>query len=707
METYEKTEDAAEAPTAPTPKIGGYENPRDQVCYYLKEIKKARGNEAYVRFLRDGKSIIRKYKNLPLATESTNNTNAVRTIFNILWSNVQTLKPTLFSRVPKVVVERRLKNDDPQARRCATIAERCTQFSLSQEHDDFMYVGDLVVEDRLLPGRGTAREVFKCDKIEKQLEDGTVDPNYPTNEKSQTKYIYWEDFIHPAGRYWDENEVPWIAYRHWMDKRTVERHFGAEIAKKVKYQSVSKEDDDPIDPNDKTAGKRCEVLEIHDYWDRKVCWITEGYKEAPLKVEDDITRLDKFFPSPRPLFATTTTDSLIPVADYKLYDFLADELNYCLERISCLTECVRFVGFHDAAFDENIRDLIKIKDGTTVPVKNWAIYAERGGLKSSVEFVPVDKVASVISELVKYAQNLLQQIWEVTGMPDIVRGNSDPNETATAQQYKGQFATLRIAKKQADVQRFMADLIRIKAEIIFELFTDETIMQMADYNNMSEEDKSFFFEDLQILRDDKLRTYKVDIETDSTIQIDEEADKAARMEFITTLGELLNSSVQAMQLEPETKELMMETLKFGARGFRQGRELEATIEKTTKAILESKKAQEEAAANQPPPRDPAEVKAEADMMVAQLKGNIEMVKADNKVAIESMKAENKARIDEMLANHKMTLESMQAKHEAMLDTFKAISGAAMDAQKVRVNMTKTLATAQQQDAKKTISDMQK
>ncbi len=63
----------------------------------------------------------------------------------------------------------------------------------------------------------------------------------------------------------------------------------------------------------------------------------------------------------------------------------------------------------------------------------------------------------------------------------------------------------------------------------------------------------------------------LDIETDSTILIDENAEKQRRTEFVGVLSQLLPQLAQMIAREPKTAEFCGEVLKFSTAPFRAGR----------------------------------------------------------------------------------------------------------------------------------------
>ena len=109
-----------------------------------------------------GRLIVERYRderNNPLAGK------AVR--YNILWSNVETLKPFLYGRSPNPDVARRHEDEsDPAAALGAEIIQRCLEWEDDiEEFDDVMQA---VVEDRPLPGRGIARVFYEAEYDEEE-----------------------------------------------------------------------------------------------------------------------------------------------------------------------------------------------------------------------------------------------------------------------------------------------------------------------------------------------------------------------------------------------------------------------------------------------------------------------------------------------------------------------------------------------------------
>lgn len=163
--------------------------------------------------------------------------------------------------------------------------------------------------------------------------------------------------------------------------------------------------------------------------------------------------------------------------------------------------------------------------------------------------------------------------YEISGISDLVRGATDPRETATAQERKAQYANLRLKKKQQNVQRFVRDVVAIMGEIIAEQFSPETLYKMTGTDFLPDEMKSRFEEAVELLRDDAMRTYRIDIETDSTIAVDENLEKEQRVEFLSAVGSFIQQAQMLAGAVPELTPTLGEMMLFGVRAFKSGRRL--------------------------------------------------------------------------------------------------------------------------------------
>jgi hypothetical protein len=378
-------------------------------------------------------------------------------------------------------------------------------------------------------------------------------------------YVYWEDFRCSPARVWDE--VSWVARRVYMTKQAVIERFGEEYADvPLTHEPVGL--DEMQKNGESTEGMRkAQVWEIWDKDTRRVCWIAEGYQKA-LDCIDDPYGLDSFWPCPKPLFSTQTTDTIIPVPDFALYQDQADEIDLLTNRINLLIKALKVVGVYDGAQDSIKRMMNEGVDNTLIPVDSWAAFGEKGGIKGTVDFLPLDMVIQALNQCYAARQQAVQVVYEVTGLSDIIRGSSAASETATAQQIKSQFASLRLRTMQREVAVFASEILQIKAQMMCDLYSPQTLVEMSGM--MGTSDAQYLEQAVMLLKSEPARGYRVEVAADSLVEIDEAQEKQDRIEFLTATGSFLQQALPVAQQVPQMAPLLAEMLLFGVRAFKGG-----------------------------------------------------------------------------------------------------------------------------------------
>lgn len=537
------------------------------------QIEITQSEESFESWFERGKRIVARYRDERNAAEKTTRK------YNILWANIQVLKPALYGRKAKPEATRRYKDKDPVSRTAALILERCLEYEVEQ-YPDFDAAMSGAVEDRLLPGRGTSWIRYEPNIVaEPQVtnsEDGKIE--HIAYECAPTDYVHWQDFLHNPSRIWEE--VWWVARGVSMTLDEGVKRFG-DLFENVPMETTYP-DQDKETPKD-ASKKKARVYEIWDKTDKKVRWIAKGYDEL-LDERDDPLEIPDFFPCPKPLFATITTGSLIPVPDYAEYQDQAEELDILTQRINMLTKALKVVGVYNREFKELQRLLTEGVDNVMIGVDAWAAFAEKGGMKGAMEFMPIADILTVLEGLYNAREVSKQSIYEIMGISDIIRGSSDPNETLGAQEMKANYGSLRLRDSQKDVATYATGLLRLKAHIITKFFKDETIVEMSGIEHT--DDAQYVPEAIALLRS-KLKTFRISVEADSLAQLDEDKEKADRLEFLTATGSFLREAIPVIQSNPGAGPLLGEMLLFGVRGFKIGNtiegQFEAALEKMSQA----------------------------------------------------------------------------------------------------------------------------
>ncbi len=610
-----------------------------------------------------GKEVVERYRGDKRAKEDM--LYGAKQRYNILWSNVQTMLPAVFGRLPKPEVSRRYKDKDPVARVASILLERALEYEVEQYPDYGSSVGEAVL-DRLLPGRGVSFVRYEPTLSPVQLSEDEKSEDAETperidHEQSPVDYVAWRDFGHNLCRTWEEVYLIWRKVQ--MTQSEVEKRFG-EAAKDLEYDLVP-DGEERKDYGDQSATlKRVTVYEVWDKRDKTVTWLTKGHLEA-LDMQSDPLKLECFFPCPKPLYATLSTDSLIPVADYVQYRPQADELDEICSKISKLVDALRVAGVYDAANKGAMQNLLRPGgDNILVPIENWAAFSERGGLKGGIDFIPLDQVVLALQQLYAAREQTKQVIYEITGISDIIRGSSDPRETLGAQELKGQFGSKRLSSMQKDVVRFATDLLKIKAEMICKLYQPQTILMIAGAEQLSEQDKQLVPKALELLKSDPLSKFRIEVASDSLVEQDEQQDKQDRIEFITAISGFVQQSLQA---PPELVPLLLEVMLFGIRGFKIGKSIEGAFDEAAEQLKQK--------AQQPPQPDPAAAQAQAEQQAEAARLQAEQERAQQQMMVDQQMELKKAELQQQTELKKAAMQSKTQIRTAAIAAGKADPGA--------------------------------
>lgn len=591
----------ASAGTLDTPKDAG-KGPQGVYSRWMMEIDLASKTEEYWR--NQAQDVNARYRDEKADTSKGNTytvdgnrfSNSNR--FNILYSNIQTICPALYNQSPKPDVRRRYRDADPLGKIVADIMERALSFTMDEyDFDRFMR---LAIKDQQLTGRGVTRVKYDSDFKKAEDEDGE-EYDEKAGEEVYWEHVNWADFRHGPGRTWEE--VTWIAFRHTMTKAEGEEKFPetfGDVEMDYTPAGMEEKDGDPI----ADTFKRAVVWEIWDREKREVIFVAPSLKERPLKVEDDPLGLAHFFPIPRPLCATENTDSLVPVEPFRFYRDQADELDEMTKRISGIVRACKVRGIYDSTISE-MSNLMDAGENFLIPAADVLPLMQAGGLDKAVWIWPIDQMASVLAYLYQQREAIKTTIYEITGIADIMRGTSAAQETLGAQQLKAQFGTMRLDDMRRDVQRYARDLVRMSAEIIAENFSHDTMQIMTEVELPTEEQKQAAvmqvqmmqaqgqpipakFEEgmalptweqaMEILRDDKQRAYRIDIETDATIAGDQASEQKAITELLTGISSFIQNAGPAVAAGYLPLEAAKALLMTSVRKFKMGREVEDALD---------------------------------------------------------------------------------------------------------------------------------
>lgn len=553
--------------------------------------------------------------------------------FNILYSNTETLAPALYNNLPRPVVQRRFKDENPMGRACSQVVQRTLEFLIDNtlsSYTPFDSLMEEVVLSALVPGRGVVW--FKYDAMivqvpdpKKELPEAGEEAEGKEAPPAEERVAYetvcgelvpWDRFRCGYGKVWEE--VPWIAREHYFTRTELVKNFG-EVGNQVKLDVIPKSCSDG-DKEDSSEGERvadaegAKLARVYEIWDKEskmVRFLATGYPQDFVKSVEDPLGLSNFFPTPPPLHLFPKVSSMVPVTLYAAYEEQARELNRVSVRINKITDALRVRGFYDNTV-EGIEKVLEAEDNTLIPAENVAALHDGKTLEKSIWLMPLNELITVLQQLYVQRQQVKQVIYEINGISDILRGASVASETATAQNIKNQWGTLRLKRLQKRVMVYARECLRIMAEVAVTKFSPKTLAAMTGLTYPTGQQKQQAgkivaaarqaqaagqqlpppppaalqfaalpsWEQLQqLLQDDLQRSYQIDIETNSTVDAEATEDKQNVGEFLNAVAQFMNGAAPLVEQGILPFETMKTLLLAVTRRYRFGPEVEDELKK--------------------------------------------------------------------------------------------------------------------------------
>ena len=614
---------------------------------------------------------------------------------NMYAVTVDLMESVLYDKKPLTTVERRFNDaDDAPARLAAQILERITNQDVERSSDPTDAAFANGVQDRLMPGLGIVRlrYVVRLEKVPAQEPmlgpDGReMAPAVPESERkvfedAVVEYHNWADAVWSPCRTFDE--LRWFAFKNPMSKRQVEERFGKDAAEALDYaQKVSGSqgsENHGVDQEVKRADPlaRATVYEIWSKEHGKVFWWAKGM-DVVLDEQEDPLGLEGFWPFAQPLIAHPTTSAWIPTPDYAFAQDQYEEVDELTTRIGLLEDALKVTGLYDKSQPEIGRLLGEAQNNQMIPVDNWALLAEKGGVKGCVDWFPLDMVVQAIDKLSEKREQALNMLFQVTGYGDIMRGQSSvAGRTATESRVVARASGVRMQRLQERIARWVSDTMALRCEIVCGHFSDETIIARSNILETPDgKDPKTLQAALRLLRD-RFASYRIAVRPEQLAQTDFDAVKTERTEFIEAVAQFLSAATPLMQSAPAAAPLLLELLKWYVAGFRSAANLEAILDRAVAAAQQ--KAQEAAQNPQPLSPSPEQLKIQLEHLKFRLEEQRETQRAQLEERQQHLEAERQAqqqheeaaaRGQERSADLAADLQTMQVKHTLEMDKLKA------------------------------------
>ena len=174
--------------------------------------------------------------------------------------------------------------------------------------------------------------------------------------------------------------------------------------------------------------------------------------------------------------------TLVPVPDVLQYKDQLDEVNLLTGRIHALSDALQMKGFYPAGGGETA-DAVQtaLKTNTPgvvmVPIIDWAAF---GGSKEVIIWMPIEQIAGCITALIAERKQIIDDIYQIMGLSDIMRGATNPQRDARrAAIQNGNTEAAAPATSNMNWCELLGTWWRSAFDIMCEKFEAETLIEMS------------------------------------------------------------------------------------------------------------------------------------------------------------------------------------------------------------------------------------
>lgn len=623
--------------------------------------------------------------------------------FPLFWSSIKNLQPAYYARTPETVARRMFDSEDHVARVGCLILERLSKYSMSQYPiDDAMIHGTL---DFLIADKATAR-IYLEEIKEKFIEEiqvfltesgDYIDPNtgevvppeaeialqpdgitYTAKiEREQLVKVCtdvlpvpFSDIIHtPNAQSW--SDIKTIGFRLWLDKREFAEKFGTDKLNKVVFGKQEKKGD-LVTKNESDAVQSANVgngIEIWELWDKpskKVMYLSKACADEFLDIIDDPYQLRDFFPCSPFILGTKPPKSMYPTPMYKQLEPMIDQLHRLFTRITKMTSGLRRRGIADKAMTDVIEAINQLDDFEIIGSSHFQQLVESKAKGTDpIWYLPLAELAQALAEAQELLAAYKQLFFEISGVPDVVRGVTDYRETASAQQSKGEFYNVRSSWDQHLIQEMARKLIEMQCDLALARMPESMIIEVCHLESLQPEDIQYVSPALQLLKNDKQRSIRIDIETDSLTFVQNAKKQEQKNVIVQTVIEGLKQLGTIAKESPELLRPASQMIMMSLRAIDLGKDFEQSVESVTKSL-------EEASQQPPPPPPPdyeglkvqvAQQKMQSDLQLSQQKAQIDMAKLQMEQQDQAFN-QQKEQFDQYMRQQELALKTQEVQLKA-------------------------------------------
>lgn len=649
---------------------------RDDVLYWVKWIKAARENKYAKEHRLNAREAWDEYEKRGAPSVSEGEARYKRN-YPVWWSSSKTVEAAYFGRMPKSGAKRREGVEDAPALLAATLAKRLGEHAL--EISDFETAMGKSTQELIQADKATMQLCYDADKV-KTRQNLTQDMAIPEGVEIQqdeagyfyeteeviedTQEIYlkavmYDEILHtPEAKSW--HDITEIGYKFCLSKEAALKRFpdleGRDVQWKLgKY--AGSEDDESGESETETTEKYVEGWEIYCKETKQVYWVAPScYPHGLLDIKPDEWELRGFFPSPKFVIGSCPAKHLYPTPPFVHLSSTIKQLHVLYARIFDLIDGIKRRALVDGSCPELLRAFDELENQEFITVENLGGLVEKaGGVANLVWYLPVQELVQAIAELKELDAFFNEKFDLHFGIPDILRGVSDPLTTASAEQIASGAAHDRFRWIKAQLTKLGSDALEMMVDLMLKVYSPQKIARICRVQYMSPQEQALFPEALAILQNDQERLIRVQIETDSMSFQNEQLENKNRNAVVqTVVGGLKEISGMLANGQPQFAAVAMHGTLHALDGLSGGGEFIEEIKSYSSQLIDQ--------AMNPPEQEPP---PDYEMMKLQ----VEQSKVDLKAQEQQFQLEVKGRELEQ-KDIKMQLEAQKQASEAELAAYK-------------------------------------
>lgn len=509
-----------------------------------------------------------------------------------------------------------------------------------------------------------------------------------TNERVCVEHILYRHFyVDPDVKRW--KRVRRIAFENYYSVPEFKDLFGASSYDELKIAEQREGNPD---------FEKQQNIKVYEYWDdysKETKWFCDNSEsflepkseyypyeheldegEGEVNPDRGILNLPQFWPCVKPRIRNAPTDSFWPTPEYEQFRDILLNIDNLFSRGMNIAQIIRPRLFYDDDIDGVAQGISLTSDTQVVGVPNLtkALTAAGGDLNNVAQYLDISVPANALQVIFQELEREIATVKQMVGVNDMMQGLSADNsgKTLGERQMEQKHSLSQIEELQVMMAELDRDIHELRCDIAVNNFKVESLVKYMMPETAPENHRKNFQPAIGLLKENHKR-FRLDLETDSTIAINEQYDKAMRKELVDAMTTGLQGVAEMAQTKPELVQLSLETMKYYIQGFRGSKIFQEEITQTIDNVIKSIQEQAEAAKENPPFN-----KDEFDAQLAQQKlqqdGQLAQMKIESEQLIKSAELAQNERIaglDAQTEQMRLQQEGAIASVANQLETFKA------------------------------------